>query len=532
MTDLSSFPRRSPEPAGPESVSDVLASIRRLIAQDDGSRFRREPPPPCRAAVAEPSDQVDEPAVPPIGLPLVSPALPQPGLPRQAVADGAGGGPADAEMSHEIAARARALTMPASVPLHELRLPDDSTTVQQGTLPTMQADQGPTTALEKKPDVPSSPSQAEAGPSSLLRVPQPASSLPAQEVNSNGAARSAPSGEGGAALVLNAAAAAATTDFVQRDLAPTRPSARETRAAETSMKPVAEIPQRETAPVRSATQVAAEGSGLTQEAGKIPAWEPAARQAELRLLEQIGNPARKPQSGDAPGDGSETHDRDDAIVDRRVLRDRLDAARPRLHVVAATPPDPSDLAVAEPLAEVRNVPLPDQPLAAAALSFAVPVAPSEASPAAIPLRAAAHAAHAPLVQIADVIVAQREGSTEIMLNPHELGRVKVTISGDSAVLHVGLVVERPETLDLVRRHADLLVRELRQGGVEQPLLDFMAQGDPQGSGGQSAGRQAAQFADQHDRGVHGGSAAGIVAEPARPATQRGRTDGTRIDIRI
>ncbi|MXI55115.1 hypothetical protein GRW02_25980, partial [Escherichia coli] len=144
------------------------------------------------------------------------------------------------------------------------------------------------------------------------------------------------------------------------------------------------------------------------------------------------------------------------------LRDRLDAARPRLHVVAATPPDPSDLAVAEPLAEVRNVPLPDQPLAAAALSFAVPVAPSEASPAAIPLRAAAHAAHAPLVQIADVIVAQREGSTEIMLNPHELGRVKVTISGDSAVLHVGLVVERPETLDLVRRHADLLVRELRQ----------------------------------------------------------------------
>ena len=39
------------------------------------------------ATVDEPSDQVDEPAVPPIGLPLVSPALPQPGLPRQAVAD-------------------------------------------------------------------------------------------------------------------------------------------------------------------------------------------------------------------------------------------------------------------------------------------------------------------------------------------------------------------------------------------------------------------------------------------------------------
>ena len=58
MTDLSSFPRRSPEPAGPESVSDVLASIRRLIAQDDGSRFRREPAPPRRAAVAEPEVSV------------------------------------------------------------------------------------------------------------------------------------------------------------------------------------------------------------------------------------------------------------------------------------------------------------------------------------------------------------------------------------------------------------------------------------------------------------------------------------------
>lgn len=301
------------------------------------------------------------------------------------------------------------------------------------------------------------------------------------------------------------------------------------------MKPQAEGLLREQAPVRSATQVAAEGSGLTKEAGKIPAFEPAARQAELRLPEQIGKPARKPESADAPGDGSETHDGGDAIVDRGVLRDlsvRLDAARPRLHVVSEKSPDASDLAVAEPAAEVRNVPRPDQPLAAAALSFAMPVAPPETAPAAIPVRAAAHAAHAPLVQIADVIVAQREGSTEIMLNPHELGRVKVTISGDSAVLHVGLVVERPETLDLVRRHADLLVRELRQGGVEQPLLDFMAQGDPQGSGGQSAGRQEALFADQHDRGVRGGSAAGIVAEPARPATQRGRADGTRIDIRI
>lgn len=487
------------------------------------------------ATLDEPSDQVDEPAVPPIGLPLVSPALPQPGLPRRAVADGAHQLKADAEMSHEIAARARALTMPASVPLAEPGLSDDSTAVQQGTCPTMQADQGPTTALENEPDVPSSPSQAEAGPSSLLRVPQPASSLPVQKVNSDGAARSAPPSEGGAVPVLTVAAAAATTDVVQQDPVPTLPSARETLPAETLMKSEAESLLREQAPVRSGTQVAAEGSGLTQEAGKIPAWEPAARQAELRLPEQIGNPARKSQSGDVPEDGNETHEGGNTTVDRGVVRDisvRLDAARPRLHVVSETSPDASDLAVAEPVAEVRNLPRPDQPLAAPALSLVAPVAPPETSPAAIPLRAAAHAAHAPLVQIADVIVAQREGSTEIMLNPHELGRVKVTISGDSAVLHVGLVVERPETLDLVRRHADLLVRELRQGGVEQPLLDFMAQGDPQGSGGQSAGRQAAQFADQHDRGVHGGPAAGIVAEPARPPTQRGQADGTRIDIRI
>ena len=168
-------------------------------------------------------------------------------------------------------------------------------------------------------------------------------------------------------------------------------------------------------------------------------------------------------------------------------------------------------------------------------SVAAPLTQGAARPISVP---------ATMAQIADVIVAQRDGTTEISLNPHELGRVKVTISGDSSDLQVGLIVERPETLELVRCHADLLVRELRDNGVAQSRIDFTAQDDAsrggpaQGcadrGGHGSAQRDPSRAGSGLDDALHVDTAndSGLPIRHAPGAARGGQAGSGRLDIRI
>ncbi len=97
-------------------------------------------------------------------------------------------------------------------------------------------------------------------------------------------------------------------------------------------------------------------------------------------------------------------------------------------------------------------------------------------------------------------VSQNGGETvELVLSPQDLGKLRfeMTQSGDRMRIH--LVVERPETLDLLRRHADQLLSEFRQAGFSGATLSF-GQG---GQGGQQAQSNPAHhpfpatLADQH-----------------------------------
>jgi hypothetical protein len=59
-----------------------------------------------------------------------------------------------------------------------------------------------------------------------------------------------------------------------------------------------------------------------------------------------------------------------------------------------------------------------------------------------------------------------------MLDPAELGPVRVGLSGGEGSLSVHITAERPETLDLFRRHADLLARDLRAAGYGGVTFQF------------------------------------------------------------
>jgi flagellar hook-length control protein FliK len=83
--------------------------------------------------------------------------------------------------------------------------------------------------------------------------------------------------------------------------------------------------------------------------------------------------------------------------------------------------------------------------------------------------------YAAIQQLAVAIRRSEGGEIEIALEPEELGKVRLTLTPHDTRVAVSVMVERPKTLDLIRRHIDALTNDLRQQGYSQVAFDF-AQG--------------------------------------------------------
>lgn len=76
-------------------------------------------------------------------------------------------------------------------------------------------------------------------------------------------------------------------------------------------------------------------------------------------------------------------------------------------------------------------------------------------------------------QITETILQRGPGRLfDVVLSPAELGRVKISLNTVDGALSVQLVAERPETLDLMRRHADALAQEFRALGFGDASFSF------------------------------------------------------------
>jgi hypothetical protein len=85
-------------------------------------------------------------------------------------------------------------------------------------------------------------------------------------------------------------------------------------------------------------------------------------------------------------------------------------------------------------------------------------------------------------QLTGVLVARADGATEVALAPEELGRVRLRLEPDTTNpdrMVILVSVERPETLDLFRRHAGELAEAIRAAGYSGADIGF-----GQGSTGQ------------------------------------------------
>ncbi|WP_168219713.1 flagellar hook-length control protein FliK [Pseudotabrizicola formosa] len=74
--------------------------------------------------------------------------------------------------------------------------------------------------------------------------------------------------------------------------------------------------------------------------------------------------------------------------------------------------------------------------------------------------------------IVQIIQKGADSPVEVTLRPEELGKIRFDLTTISDRLHVMLYVERPDAMDLIRRHGEQLLNDLRLAGFGHPSLSF------------------------------------------------------------
>lgn len=132
----------------------------------------------------------------------------------------------------------------------------------------------------------------------------------------------------------------------------------------------------------------------------------------------------------------------------------------------------------------------------------------------------------PKAVVDQLAVAVREADdrrVEIRLDPPELGRVHIHLTTLEGGVRAVVVAERPETHDLLRRHAELLARELESSGYPGAHLEFASGGERAPGAGDGSWMLA-----KPAEGGDGASPAPLL--PAAPGPRRPAASG--LDIRL
>jgi len=240
-------------------------------------------------------------------------------------------------------------------------------------------------------------------------------------------------------------------------------------------------------------------TGATGPVGPIPTPTLAAAKPDAQATT---GPARPEAPTEAPG----------AAI-RRPDAALFPTGAVRLPDVPATPPP-------GPVDGQSGLPQP-----ATALTFTDAIAPERQTPDWAPMQQAGQIA----TQVAAVlrpdgggpqgpVMAQVE--RDLVLSPPELGRLSIRFEGQADTGQLILQVDRPETLELMRRHLDLLADALRMAGFG-------------GCGISLGGRDPGQARRDGAAGISGavGGALTDPANPVPPSDRRPATSG-RLDLRL
>ncbi|WP_291239585.1 flagellar hook-length control protein FliK, partial [Gemmobacter sp.] len=198
----------------------------------------------------------------------------------------------------------------------------------------------------------------------------------------------------------------------------------------------------------------------------------------------VAIPAQSPSDGADPApnvppqiENLALPDAEEATARGEIAADQPDASRPPEDKARQRAPD-SATALRSPLMpQTAFVPLSQVDLSSAGPSLP-PAHHAHVSAVAdaLPAMAQAGSGGADLsIRAASIAQVQTEAGqdvTEIRLDPEELGRLRITLDGEGDSLRVRVEVERPETLDMLRRNGDRLAETLREAGYDQADMQF------------------------------------------------------------
>lgn len=131
-------------------------------------------------------------------------------------------------------------------------------------------------------------------------------------------------------------------------------------------------------------------------------------------------------------------------------------------------------------------------------------------------------------QIASAVADARSRPVEIALHPEELGRVRIALSATETGMAVSISAERPETLDLMRRHIDQLAQEFRRLGYSDIGFDF-GQGD---AGWTLAGRRQGHPPAESEPAASPATAAVPVPNGAQGGASAMPAGSAALDLRL
>ena len=88
-------------------------------------------------------------------------------------------------------------------------------------------------------------------------------------------------------------------------------------------------------------------------------------------------------------------------------------------------------------------------------------------------------------QLAEVARRMPDRPIELALNPEELGRVRLTFTTTDGGIHIAVMAERGETMDLLRRHIETLAQEFRELGYKDVNFEFSQNGQNDAQNGEA-----------------------------------------------
>ena len=121
------------------------------------------------------------------------------------------------------------------------------------------------------------------------------------------------------------------------------------------------------------------------------------------------------------------------------------------------------------------------------------------------------------------VVQHPEGVVELELEPADLGRLKMTFQKEDGMTTVVVEVDKRETLDLMRRHADQFMADLKSDTQGDVRLKFEMSGHAQNQG---------RGQDQPHAGPHENSASVDENQQDPAPSRRILSSGSRTDIRV